>query len=338
MDFSRPWVLYFLLGLVPFLFLVFWAISRSRAGRRQFLGDRAYLVLGSRRSHDLDVVKGVLMAVILSLLLFALAGPRWGEVYEEDDVKGVQLMFLLDTSASMLAEDVKPNRLSMAKAIISSVLSHLRSDMVALVTFAGRAYVQCPLTLDHEAFAMFVEATEISPEMEQGTDLGAALTVAQEAISKSSVAGRLMVLMTDGEDHELQWEKVLGNLKKLNVTLFVIGVGALEGVPIPQRNEKGEVTGWKNDRQGQIVKTRLDEATLVRLAQETKGRYLRLDDATTIPQLLEVVKGLERRILGQQVNLRRIPRFQYPLALAILLLMMEMLLTRRKIQWRKKMR
>lgn len=336
MDFSRPWVLFLLPGLIPFLVLVIWDISRSRSGRRLFMGDKAYRLLGVRRSHDLEVAKGILMTLVLALLLLALAGPRWGESYEESEVRGIQLIFVLDTSASMLAEDIKPNRLSMAKEIIAGMLSQLQSDMVALVTFAGRAYVQCPLTLDHEAFGMFVEATDISPDLEQGTDLGAALTVTAEAVGHAREGGRLVVLITDGEDHELQWEKVIGDLKKQEITLFVVGVGAPEGAPIPQRNEKGEVIGWKNDKQGQIVKTRLDERTLMRLARETGGRYLHLDDVSALPRLLEGVSGLERRILGQQMNLRRIPRFQYPLAVAIVLLMVEMLLTRRKIQWRKK--
>ncbi len=335
MDFARPWILFLLLGIVPFLVLIVWDISRSRNGRRLFMGDRAYRMLGFRRSHDVEVTKGVLMTLVLVLLLLALAGPRWGEAYEESDVRGVQLMFALDTSASMMAEDIKPNRLTLAKEIVDKILSSLQSDMVSLVTFAGRAYVQCPLTMDYEAFRLIVETTEISPAMEQGTDLGAALNVAAEALSRAREGGRMLVLITDGEDHELQWEKVLGELGKQKVTLFVVGIGALDGAPIPQRNERGEVTGWKNDQQGQIVKTRLDEQTLMRLAQETRGRYLRVDDVAAIPRLIDSIQGLERRVLGQQMNLRRIPRFHYPLALAVLLLMVEMVLTRRKIRWRK---
>jgi Ca-activated chloride channel family protein len=335
MDFSRPWILFGLIGLVPFLALVLWDISKSLKGRRNFLSDRAFSMLGTRRSHDVEVAKGLLMTLILGLILVALAGPQWGEAYEGGDVRGVQLMFVLDTSASMSAEDIKPSRLVLAKDLIGQVLSGLSSDMVALVTFAGRAYVQCPLTLDYDAFGLMVQATEISPPEEQGTDLGAALTVAEEALRRAGEAGRLLVLITDGEDHELHWQKVLGALKKQQITLFTVGVGAREGAPIPERNEKGDVVGWKKDRQGGIVKTRLDEATLGRLAQETNGRYVHLDSARAIPDLLATIKGLERRILTKQMNLRRIPRFQYPLALAVLLLMVEMLLTRRKITWRK---
>lgn len=335
MDFSRPWILFGLIGLIPFLALMLWDISKSRKGRRLFLSDRAYAVLGARRTHDVEVAKGILMTLILGLILVALAGPQWGEAYEEGDVKGVQLMFVLDTSASMSAEDIKPSRLALSKEILGQVLNSLQSDMVALVTFAGKAYVQCPLTLDYDAFGLMVEATEISPAEEQGTDLGAALDVAEGALRRAREAGRLMILITDGEDHELHWQKVLGALRKQNITLFAVGVGALNGAPIPQRNEKGEIIGWKNDRQGQIVKTKLDEETLKRLALDTKGRYFHLDDTRAIPELLAAIKGLERRILAQQMNLRRIPRFQYPLALALLLLMVEMLLTRRRISWRK---
>lgn len=335
MDFTRPWILFFIAGAVPFLVLVFWNIAKIRKGRRLFLGDRAYGMLGVRRSLDLEVARGLIMTLVLILLLLALAGPRWGDEYEESEVKGIQLMFVLDTSASMMAEDIKPNRLAMAKEIMRSVLSRLQSDMVALITFAGRAYVQCPLTLDHEAFSLITESMEISPAEEQGTDLGAALKTVDEAFSKSPEGGRLVVLITDGEDHELQWDKVSRSLKKKGITMFAIGVGALEGAPIPERNEQGEVTGWKSDRQGQMVKTRLDEATLMRLARETDGRYLRLDDVASIPVLLERIKGLEHLILGRQMNLRRVPRFQWPLAFAVLLLMVEMMLTRRRIQWRK---
>ena len=309
---------------------------RGKDALARFLSPAMQARLVTRASTARTVVRLTLVAVALAACVWALMRPqtRGQDQAVMASAFSADVMVVLDVSKSMLATDVKPTRLERAKFEIAKMVKQLPGDRVGLVAFAGRAALLCPLTPDQGYFNLVLGGVDVNSVSRGGTRIGEALRVATKGFPTGPGA-KLVVLITDGEDHELQWEKVLGELGKQKVTLFVVGIGALDGAPIPQRNERGEVTGWKNDQQGQIVKTRLDEQTLMRLAQETRGRYLRVDDVAAIPRLIDSIQGLERRVLGQQMNLRRIPRFHYPLALAVLLLMVEMVLTRRKIRWRK---
>jgi Ca-activated chloride channel family protein len=236
----------------------------------------------------------------------------------------------------MNAEDLQPNRLEVAKNLIVTIVDSLKTDLVSQINFAAAAYVQCPLTMDYEAFKLMAMASQISPSEEQGTDFARGFTLALRLFKKSPGSQKLLVLITDGEDLEKNWPETLKELQKGKITVFTVGVGIPGGAPIPILDKNGKTIDWKKDAQGNIVKSRLDEGTLIQIAAACQGQYYRLSAVAGIEPFIRILKTYERKLLAQKVKSKRIDRFQYPLLLAIVLLVCEMILSDRKITWQKK--
>jgi Ca-activated chloride channel family protein len=222
-----------------------------------------------------------------------------------------------------------------AKQLIMSVVDNLKTDYVSQINFAGTAYIQCPLTVDYDAFKLMTETSVISPAEEQGTDFAQAFLLALKTFEKSESDKKLMILITDGEDQERKWQQIVEELQKRKIIIFTVGVGASDGAPIPIKNENGEVTDWKKDKQGNIVKTRLDENTLVNVASRTGGQYFRLTDAASVDTFVENLKNFERDVLKKKVQLQKVKRFYFPLIAGIILLLLELFLTEKGLKWKK---
>jgi Ca-activated chloride channel family protein len=289
-----------------------------------------------RSGGEIDFFKTSLVTLAMIFFILALAGPQWGEKFESVDIKGIEMIFLLDTSNSMNAEDLKPNRLEVAKQLVTSIVDRLSTDYLGLVNFAGAAYVQCPLTVDYEAFKLMTEASTISPEEEQGTDFKEAFQLALKSFESSKSNKKVVILITDGEDQEGQWQGYLPEIKKQGIIIFTVGVGAGSGAPIPRKDSEGNTIGWKKDKQGNMVKTRLDENTLIRIASQTGGQYFRLTDVEGISHFVKNLETFERNVLRKKVKLEKIKRFHYPLIVGILLLFFELLLSERRLTWKEK--
>jgi Ca-activated chloride channel homolog len=197
------------------------------------------------------------------------------------------------------------------------------------------AYVQCPLTLDYEAFKLMAMASQVSPDEEQGTDFARGFTLALRLFKQSPGSQKLLVLITDGEDLENNWPETLKELQKEKITVFTVGVGIPAGAPIPILDKNGKTIDWKKDAQGNIVKSKLDEGTLIKIASACQGQYYRLSAVAGIDPFIRILKSYERKLLGQKVKSKRIDRFQYPLLLGIFFLVFEMVLSDRKITWQK---
>ncbi|MCX6558425.1 MAG: VWA domain-containing protein [Candidatus Aminicenantes bacterium] len=250
--------------------------------------------------------------------------------------RGLEIVFLLDTSNSMNAGDLQPSRLEVAKNLIVTIVDALKTDLVSQINFAAVAYVQCPLTMDYEAFKLMAMASRVSPAEEQGTDFAQGFDLALRMFKKTPNNQKLLVLITDGEDLENHWPDSLQQLQKEKITIFTVGVGIPAGAPIPILDADGKTVDWKKDARGNIVRSQLDEGTLIRIASAGQGQYYRLSAASGIESFIRILKTYERTLLNQKVKSKKIDRFQYPLLLAVLLLVAEMLLSDRKITWRKK--
>lgn len=196
--------------------------------------------------------------------------------------------------------------------------------------------MQCPLTIDYDAFKLMAEASSISPGEEQGTDFSEAFTLALKTFKASKEEQRLLILITDGEDQEKTWQQFLPAIKDQNITVFTVGIGVTGGAPIPIKDNQGNVTGWKKDKKGEIVKTRLDEETLVKIASETGGQYFRLADTTAADIFIDNLKNFERTVLRKKVKKQKIKRFHIPLIIGILILLLELLLSERTLSWKEK--
>jgi Ca-activated chloride channel family protein len=233
----------------------------------------------------------------------------------------------------MATEDLAPSRLAHARHSIDAVISRLAGDRVALVTFAGEAALECPLTVDHGAVRLFLDAVDVRSVSRGGTALAGALRLALGALrlDEPGDRGRAILLYTDGEDHEAGVDRVVDEIESAGVPIFVVGTGTVRGAPIPLRDEAGVLTGYKKDREGRVVTSRLDEALLGRIALETDGRY---HGATSgeleVEPIAEALGALAAGDLGTELRSRYEERFQLPLALGFIALAVETVLSDRR--------
>ena len=272
MNLSHPWMLHFL-WLLPLTVLVFVVRGRKvRQSLQRFADPQLLNRLTGQGSGGMRAIKPILTICALGCMLIALAGPRWGSHYQEVVQKGVDIVLLVDVSPSMLVQDVKPDRLERARREISDFIRVVQGDRVGLVAFSGAAFVQCPLTLDYGALDLFLNA--LGPELipAPGTDLGAALRTGMSAFDPKAETDKVMILITDGEDNEGKGVAAAREAAAKGIKIFVFGIGDPSGGPIPQQEGKG---GFKKDKEGNMVLSKLDEQELREIASITGGRYVR---------------------------------------------------------------
>ena len=331
MQFFRPE--YFLyLWLVPAV-LVFYVFAHKLWQKRvhRLVSDETLLsklIEGHRKNEWL--VRAVLMTFAVLCFVLALARPQWGDEKRTAQRKGVDIIFMVDTSLSMLAEDIKPNRLEKAKFEIETFIRNLRGDRVGMVTFAGSGFLQTPLTLDHAAFLLFLDAVQVGFLPDPGTSLFSAVDLAIRAFPQKELKYKALILFTDGEDQEGGVEKAIEKAKQANVRIYCIGLGTAEGEPIPLKNEKGERSGFKKDRSGQMVLTRLNQPLLERLAKETGGIYLPATPGEKeVDIVLKHLRGWGEQQFAEKMVVEREDQYQVLLILALIFLAAEMLIRRK---------
>ena len=265
-------VLHFL-WLMPVLFAVLLYLHFKKLKRLHLFAEKSLLDTLMPHKHINRTRLRILLVVLsISFMIGALAGPRWGESWKKITGKGLDVMIVLDTSKSMLAEDVTPNRLTLAKWAVKDLVKLLKGDRVGLVAFAGGSFMQCPLTYDYSSFYMMLDDLYAGIIPYGGTSLTKALDTAIEGFKKST-SDKAVVLISDGDDTE-NLSEIIKKLKEKKIKVFSIGVGTLEGGLIPERTETGSLTFHK-DKNGNIVKTSLNENKLKEIALETGGFYVR---------------------------------------------------------------
>ena len=272
MNLSHLWMLN-LLWLIPLAAVVLIVQGRKKKRSLQVFADPHLLDrLTALNRRGRRFIKALFLLLSLGLMLFALAGPRWGSHYEEVSQKGVDIMLLIDVSPSMLVEDIAPNRLERARREILDFIKVVQGDRVGLIAFAGAAFVQCPLTLDYAALEMFLSALQPDLIPVPGTDLGAAIDMGIAAFDEESATDKVILLITDGEDNENQGLKAARQAAAKGVKIFVFGIGDVGGGPIPELDGSG---GFKKDRQGKLILSKLEEESLQDIAALTGGTYVR---------------------------------------------------------------
>ncbi len=331
MQFFRPE--YFLyLWLVPAVFILFIfsrKLWKKRLGRMvQDEGLLTKLIDGYRQGEWM--LRAVLVTLAVLCIVFALARPQWGDEKRSAQRKGVDIIFLVDTSLSMLAEDIKPSRLGKAKFEVESFIRNLRGDRVGMVTFAGSGFLQTPLTLDHAAFLLFLDAVQVGFLPDPGTSLVQAVQLAIKSFPQKELKYKALILFTDGEDHGGGIEKAIEEARQASVRIYAIGLGTPEGEPIPLKNEKGERQGFKKDRSGQMVLTKLNQPLLERLAKETGGIYLPATPGEKeVEVILKHLRGWGEQKFEEKMIVEREDQYQIFLIFALILLVAEMLVRRK---------
>ena len=324
MQFGNP-TSFWLLALAPVLavFLV-WAFRARRRALARFASQPLLQRLAESVRPVARRWKAVLIVTAVTLAALALTQPRWGFEWREVKHKGVDVFVLLDVSKSMLTEDVRPNRLTQAKYAVQDLLEKLRGDRIGLVAFAGTAFVQCPLTVDYEAFRLTLKDADTRIIPRGGTAIGNAIRTALKAFEAGEGRDRAIVLITDGEETESDALAAADEAAKAGVKMYAIGVGTAEGELIPVR-EDGKPMEFLKDREGKVVKSRLDEETLKQLALKTGGIYVRsaAGDFGIDTIYDKGIAQLQRKEYEARLQKQYFERFQWPLGIAFALLVVE---------------
>ena len=269
----------------------------------------------------------------VALIIVALSRPQWGSEIEIVEQRGVQLMVVLDVSRSMLSEDVKPTRLDRAKLEISDLISQLKGDTVGIVLFSGASFIQFPLTADYATARTYLSSAGPHAITRQGTAIGEAIATAMGGFNDLRVSQKVIIIMTDGENHEGDPFEAAGEAAAEGAVIYTVGFGSPEGVPVPAYDEQGNVIGYRQDAEGQPVLSRLDEGALQRIAEAGGGRYFRADTPGAMGGLIGEVESLQDESLQSELNERKVERFQiFLLAGALSLLLAELLIKSRRRQ------
>lgn len=310
--------------------LYWWGISRKRSALARF-GQLSLILRGHDHvSFARQGGKAALVTIAAIFVVLATARFQCGTHLESVKREGIDMIVAVDVSRSMLAEDLRPNRLARAVQEVRGIIDSLRGDRIGLVAFAGDAFVQCPLTLDYASAGIFLEAFDANLIAQQGTAIGTAIRVASQGFEEDEDKHKALILLTDGEDHDTEPIAAAKEAADLGVRIYPIGIGSGQGEPIPLIDENGRSAGFVKDENDQIVVSKLDEQTLREVARLTDGAYYRATPGgLELEQVIEEIRSLETKELEGQLLTQYEDRYQWPLLLALLLLVFEFILPER---------
>lgn len=322
----------FLVGLaaIPLLLVLFVWVIRWKKLTQKKIGDPLLVNALIKDYSPLKfALKFILVALAFGLVVVASANLQKPGVTDRINRKGVDVMVALDVSNSMLAEDIKPNRLERAKQLVAKLMDRMENDRIGLVLFAGRAYMQMPLTTDHGAAKMYIQNAGPDAVPVQGTVIGEALKIANSGFNSKERKYKAIVLISDGEDHDPEALQLATSLAQNGVMINTVGIGSPEGAPIIDYSNN-EV---RKDAQGNAIITKLNEAELQQLSQATHGIYLRLDDTDeAATKIMAQLATIEQTATGDKSFTDYKSYFQWFLAAALIFLLVELFIPERKMK------
>jgi len=276
--------------------------------------------------------KFILLMIGLAFLIMALVDPQSGSKLEKVQRKGIDLMIALDVSNSMLAQDIAPNRLERAKQAISKLIDQLDGDRIGIVIFAGKAYTQLPITTDYAAAKLFLSTINTNSVSVQGTAIGEAIEFSVNSFGQSK-ANKAVIIITDGEDHEGDVMEQADAAVKKGITIYTIGMGLPDGAPIPVYNGTIQ-TGFKKDKEGNVVVSRLDESLLQQIAAAGKGIYVRANNSEVgLQKVLDDINKIQKTEIDNRQYSDYEDMFQYFIAFSLIFLIFELFVYDKKNQW-----
>ena len=324
---------FYLLLIIPIILILLFYHKKWR--------ERAIISFGEKRlvhkliesySESKENFKNLIIIITIIFLTLALVNPQIGTKMEEVKKEGVDLMIAIDLSNSMLAEDIKPNRLESAKQSISKLIDKLENDRIGLVVFAGEAYVQLPITSDFSAAKLFLSTINTHIITSQGTEIAKAIDLCMQSFDFNNGQEKAIIIITDGENHD---EKAIESAKKADeagVFIHTLGMGLSKGVPIPSYNKDIKIPDdYRKDNKGNVVITKINEKLLKEIAKSSKGVYINANNSrTTLDKILEELNKMERKKIGTMIFIQHKDRFQLFISLALVLLFLDLLISNKK--------
>jgi len=328
------WTLLIIPGII-FLFIIlqYW----KKRAQNKFANQELLKRLSPNKSIFKSVLKLLFLCLAIASLSFALVNPKIGTKLETVKREGVDIVFAIDVSKSMLAEDVAPNRLEKSKQLVNQIINNLVSDRVGIIAYAGKAFPQLPITTDYASAKMFLHNMNTNMLSSQGTAIDEAIELAKTYYDDEEQTNRVLVIISDGEDHSETAASVAEEAKEEGIRVFTIGVGDSKGGPIPIKRN-GVVLNYKKNKRGETVITKLNEKTLMKIANEGNGIYVNGKQTNAVvKEILEILNKMDKTEFEAKQYADFKDRFQWFLGFGILLLFIDLFLLERKTAWLKKL-
>lgn len=332
--FAHPDYFYFLIAVPILMALYTYVRMQSVKAKKLFSSSELFARLAEQHSTRKGGVKAAISILAFTSLVIALANPQVGTRMEEVKQEGVDLFIALDVSKSMLAEDIKPNRLEKAKYEIGNLIERLAGDKIGMIVFSGEAYTQFPLTIDYSAANLLLDVIDVESVPNPGTAIGSAIEQSMKSFNFEDPATKVLVIMTDGENNSGDVIEKAKEAVEKGVRIYTIGLGSPAGAPIPIYNANGQQSDFKRDRSGNVVLTKLDESSLQEIASIGKGKYFRATNSQDeLNAIYKEINGLEKREFGAKQFTEYDDKFQYFLFIALILLFIEVILSDKRTEW-----
>ena len=328
------WLL-LVIPVIVFLFLIF--LFWQNRTRKKFADNSLLKQLAPNRSRSKPIIKLVLILLAFASLIVALANPKMGTKMKTVKREGVDIVFAIDVSKSMDAEDIAPNRLEKSKQLVSQILNNLGSDRVGIIAYAGGAYPQLPITTDYSAAKMFLQSLNTDMISSQGTAIGDAIELATTYYDDEQQTNRVLFILSDGEDHEGNVQDITEKASEMGIRIFTIGVGTEKGGPIPIKRN-GVVQNYKKDNQGETVITKLNPATLTEIADSAEGSYIEGNvTSNVVERVQEELQNIEKTEFEDKQFADFKSHFQLFLGIALALLFLDIFVLERSTAWIRKL-
>jgi Ca-activated chloride channel family protein len=328
----------YLLSALPVLWLFYALYLRwKRKTQAAFARPELLELLSPNRSKFKPTLKVVLLSFVIVFLVFGLMNPKIGTQLETVKREGVDIVFAIDVSKSMLAEDIAPNRIEKSKRLVSAILNQLASDRVGIIAYAAQAVPQLPITTDYGAAKMFLQALNTDMLSSQGTALDSAIDLSGTFFDDEDQTNRVIFLISDGEDHSDDAANAASRAAELGIKIFTFGVGTEQGAPIPLKR-KGVVESYKKDFEGEVVITKRNQEVLEAIAAATEGAYQDGNDTQAVLEFVsEQLKAMDKKEFEAKKFVSYKDRFQAFLVAALLFLLIDLFLFETKTKWIQKL-
>jgi Ca-activated chloride channel homolog len=329
---------FWLLVIIPIVLLVFLSVQVwKKKAQKRFASEKLLLRLAPNKSKFKSALRFVVFVFVVLFASVAMVNPKIGTKFETVKREGVDIVFAIDVSKSMLAEDIAPNRLDKAKQLVTQIINNLASDRIGIIAYAGKAFPQLPITTDYASAKMFLQNMNTDMLSSQGTAINEAIELAKTYYDDSNKTNRVLIIISDGEDHSEIASNEAESAAEEGIKILTVGVGSIKGGPIPIKRN-GVLQTYKKDSNGDTVITKLNEATLKKIADESNGAYVNgRNTSLVVDEIGAVLNKMDKQEFESKQFADFKSQYQWFLLAAVILMFLDLFILERKTEWLRKL-